>query len=203
MTYPAVLLLVSGGHTLLAHMKSASDIELLGGTRDDSVGETYDKVGRMLGLDFPAGPLVDRLAKQGEPNIDFPRPLLHQGYEFSFSGLKSALSRHLNSGVELKKEDIAASFVEAVLDTLMHKCRLALKNNPSESLAIVGGVAASPQLRARAQALCDELGVKLSLPPVKWSTDNAAMIALAAWDYIDANEMIAPMPQARLPLAAF
>lgn len=183
--YPATILLVSGGHTLLAHMKNPTTIELLGSTLDDSVGESYDKVGRMLGLGYPGGPVVDRLAKTGTPNILFPRPVLHKGLEFSFSGLKSAVSRHLEAHPESNHADVAASFVEAVMEVLIRKSRRALKQYPSKSFVIVGGVAASPQLREAAEKLCNSLKVKLCLPPLKWSTDNAAMIALAAFDYLN------------------
>lgn len=202
-TYPALVLLVSGGHTLLARMTSVRDIAVLGGTRDDSVGEAYDKVGRMLGLGFPGGPGVDRLAATGQPRLALPRPLLNEGYEFSFSGLKSSVARALAQSPAPAHADVAASFVAACLDVLMTKCARALEAERAASLVVVGGVAASPQLRARAGALCAELGVELCLPPLRWATDNAAMIALAAWDYL---ELAAPPParaQSRLPLAAW
>ncbi len=198
--YPAIILLVSGGHTILAHMESQTAIRLLGTTRDDSVGEAYDKVGRMLGLGYPGGPAVDRLAKTGEPCIRFPRPMLDSGLEFSFSGLKSAVSRYLDNESDPSHEDVAASFVQAVLDLLMAKCRRALAENPSVSLVIVGGVAASPQIRAAASELCHELEVELCLPPLRWATDNAAMIALATWDYIRLDQWPRPIPDVRLSL---
>jgi N6-L-threonylcarbamoyladenine synthase len=187
--YPALVLLVSGGHTLLAHMSSPAELSLLGSTRDDSVGEAYDKVARMLGLGYPGGPPVDRLAGTGVPNIPFTRPMIDVGLDFSFSGLKSAVARYLEDeraqGREIVDADVAASFVAAVMDVLVTKCRRALIEHPATALVIVGGVAASPPLRARARELCDHLGVKLCLPPVKWSTDNGAMIAMAGWDYLD------------------
>src|ERR1051325_10246866 len=161
---PAIVLLVSGGHTFLARMESLTSIQLLGSTRDDSVGEAYDKVARLLGLGYPGGPAVDKLAKTGTDSIPFPRPMLTEGFEFSFSGLKSAVGRYLD-----KNPDVA---------------------HPSKCLVVVGGVAASPQLREGAAELCDNLGVNLCLPPLKWSTDNAAMIGLAAWDYL--NEGVRP-----------
>lgn len=202
--YPAMVLLVSGGHTFIAHMQTPEDIELLGSTRDDSVGEAYDKVGRMLGLGFPGGPYVDRLAKKGEVTIPFPRPMIHKGLEFSFSGLKSAVSRYLaNTETPEPKENIAASFVEAALDLLITKCRRALTKYPSKSLVIVGGVAASPQLRAAANELCEDIGVKLCLPPIKWSTDNAAMIGFAAWDYIKKDIRPEAQPQLNLSISDF
>ena len=183
--YPATILLVSGGHTLLAYMKSPADIQLLGSTSDDSVGESYDKVGRMLGLGYPGGPVVDRLAKTGNAVIPFPRPVLHKGLEFSFSGLKSAVARYMDANPDAVHADIAASFVKAVMDVLIKKSKDALKKYPSKSFVIVGGVAASPQLREEAEKLCNKIKVELCLPPLKWSTDNAAMIALATFDYLD------------------
>ncbi len=201
--FPAIVLLVSGGHTFLAYMKDNVDIQLLGSTRDDSVGEAYDKVARMLGLGYPGGPVVDRLAKTGTPNIPFPRPMLHAGLEFSLSGLKAAVSRYLASTESPVHADVAASFVQAIMEILIKKCRLAIKSNPCVSLVVVGGVAASPQLRAEATKLCDSMGIELCLPPVKWSTDNAAMIALATWDYINLGIDMPPIPQLQLPISDF
>jgi len=183
--YPATVLLVSGGHTLLAYMKSPKEIELLGSTSDDSVGETYDKVGRMLGLGYPGGPVVDKLAKNGEATIPFPRPVINKGLEFSFSGLKSAVSRYLDANPDANSTDVAASFVAAVMEVLIKKSQKALKQYRSKSFVIVGGVAASPQLREAAAKLCENMNVELCLPPLRWSTDNAAMIALATFDYLD------------------
>ncbi len=182
--YPATILLVSGGHTILARMTEPTQIELLGTTGDDSMGEAYDKVARMLGLGYPGGPAIDRLAKEGQPSIDFPRPMLREGLDFSFSGLKSAVDRFLVAHPDIPHADVAASFVAACMDVVLAKCGRALDEHPSESLVIVGGVAASPQLREAAAGLCAERGVKLCLPPLRWSTDNGAMIALAAWDYL-------------------
>ena len=201
--YPAIILLVSGGHTFLAYMTNPVDIKLLGSTRDDSVGEAYDKVGRMLGLGYPGGPAVDRMAKEGQPSIPFPRPMLHQGLEFSLSGLKAAVSRYLGATENPVLPDVAASFVQAVMEILIKKCRLAITKNRCVSLVVVGGVAASPQLRAEATKLCQTMGIELCLPPVKWSTDNAAMIALATWDYINMGVLIKPLPQLQLGIGDF
>jgi len=202
--YPAVILLVSGGHTFLAHMTSVTEIELLGSTRDDSVGEAFDKVGRMLGLGFPGGPEIDRAARQGQATIPFPRPMLHKGLEFSFSGLKSAVARYLDAleGPPIV-EDVAASFVEAAMEILLTKCRKALKKYPAKSLVVVGGVAANSQLREQASALCAQMGVELCLPPLRWSTDNGAMIALATWDYLRLGKHPAPVPQLQLSISDF
>jgi tRNA N6-adenosine threonylcarbamoyltransferase len=183
--YPAMVLLVSGGHTLLARMAGPGEITLIGSTLDDSVGEAYDKVARMLGLGYPGGPVIDKLAFTGSPTVAFPRPLLGRGLDFSFSGLKSAVERYLARAPETPAADVAASFVAACLEVLLSKCRDALRQFPSASLVVVGGVAASPQLRTAAKELCEDLGVELCLPPLRWSTDNGAMIGLATWDYLD------------------
>ncbi len=201
--YPALVLLVSGGHTMLARMTSPRDIAVLGRTRDDSVGEAYDKVGRMLGLGYPGGPAVDRLAATGQATIAFPRPLLNEGFEFSFSGLKSSVARAVAQARAPDYADVAASFVAACLDVLMTKCRRALDGGDYASLVIVGGVAASKQLRERAGALCEDVGVALCLPPLRWSTDNAAMIALATWDYLALDAPPKPVAQTRLAIGDY
>jgi len=185
--YPAVVLLVSGGHTLIAHMKDADSMALVGTTRDDSVGEAYDKVARMLGLGFPGGPVIDRAASKGTANIRFPRPMLGQGFAFSFSGLKSSVRRYIEQNPAPVSNDVAASFVAACMDVLVSKCRAAISTYTPASLIVVGGVSASPQLRAAMQSLCHDTGTRLSLPPAQWSTDNGAMIAMATWDYLRAD----------------
>ncbi|WP_295558331.1 tRNA (adenosine(37)-N6)-threonylcarbamoyltransferase complex transferase subunit TsaD [uncultured Hyphomicrobium sp.] len=197
--FPALLLLVSGGHTLLAHMATAHDVRILGSTRDDSVGEAYDKVGRLMGLGYPAGAKVDRLAATGDgSHLRLPRPMIADGLDFSFSGLKSAMSKYFPLDGAYRLEDLAASFVDACMDVLIEKSRRALAAHPSRSLVVVGGVAASPQLRSAAQTLCAEMGVELCLPPLRWSTDNAAMIALAAWDYLSLETAPRPIAQPNL-----
>jgi N6-L-threonylcarbamoyladenine synthase len=201
--YPAMVLLVSGGHTLLARMAEPGSIKLVGTTRDDSVGEAYDKVARMLGLGYPGGPVVDRLARDGQPSHEFPRPLLGRGLDFSFSGLKSAVSRYLASEPSARPADVAAAFVDACMDVLVSKCSAALLEYPSASLVVVGGVAASPQLRAAAKKLCDAMEVELCLPPLRWSTDNGAMIALATWDYLSSGEAISLEPRSSLSIEVY
>jgi len=201
--FPATILLVSGGHTLLAYMKNPAEIELLGTTSDDSVGECYDKVGRMLGLGYPGGPVVDRLAKTGTASIPFPRPVINKGLEFSFSGLKSAVARFMDANPDAPHENIASSFVQAVMDVLMKKSQLALKQYPSQSFVIVGGVAASPQLREEAVKLCEKLSLELCLPPLRWSTDNAAMVALATFDYLNLSIKKEPVADLQLTINDF
>jgi N6-L-threonylcarbamoyladenine synthase len=200
-SYPAMVLLVSGGHTLLAHVQASGDVALVGSTRDDSVGEAYDKVARMLGLGYPGGPAIDALAKTGTPDVAFPRPAKDLALDFSFSGLKSSVSRFLAANPEHAHADVAASFVDACLDVLVGKCRKALERHPSRCLVVVGGVAASPQLRTAARQLCDEAGVDLCLPPLRWSTDNGAMIGLAAWDYLARGLDARPRPDTSLTIA--
>ncbi|MCD2196935.1 tRNA (adenosine(37)-N6)-threonylcarbamoyltransferase complex transferase subunit TsaD [Actinomycetospora endophytica] len=199
--YPAMVLLVSGGHTLLAHLAGPGEVELVGSTRDDSVGEAYDKVARMLGLPYPGGPAIDMLAKAGTADVAFPRPAKDLELDFSFSGLKSAVSRFLAANPDHPHADVAASFVDACLDVLVAKCRRALERYPSRCLVVVGGVAASPQVRAAAQQLCGEAGVSLCLPPLRWSTDNGAMIGLAAWDYLARGLDARPRPDTSLTIA--
>lgn len=198
--YPALVLLVSGGHTLLAHMTGPTDIEILGASRDDSVGEAYDKVARMLDLGFPGGPAIDKLAKTGQPTISFPRPMLHKGLEFSFSGLKAAVARLVDEKPDVDPATVAASFVAAALDVLAVKCARALEEKPAASLVVVGGVAASPQVRERMGEVAAAAGAELALPPLKWSTDNGAMIALAGWDYMDRGIQPDLRPVARLSI---
>ena len=201
--YPAMILLVSGGHTLLAHMTSPRSIELLGSTRDDSVGEAYDKTARLLGKGYPGGPIVDKMAASGSARFDLPRPMVNNGLDFSFSGLKTAVRVLVERSEQLDHDDVAASFVDAVLDVLTSKVSRALELRKSSSLIVVGGVAASPPLRERMAAVCAEHQVRLCLPPVKWATDNGAMIALAAWDYVDNHVGADLSPKANLGLAAW
>ena len=144
MPFPAVVLLASGGHTLLAAMGSDWDYRLLGTTRDDSVGECYDKVARTLGFGMPGGPAIDRAAREGVPEFRLPRPMKAEGFEFSFSGLKSAVARRMETHPDTGAADMSASFVEAVLDVLVTKVDRALAQEAPKALVIVGGVAASP-----------------------------------------------------------
>lgn len=179
--HPVLVLLVSGGHTLLAVAREPGEHELLGSTLDDSVGEAYDKVARLLGLGYPGGPPVDRLAKEGKDNLAFPRPMSGDRLDFSFSGLKTAVARHLRDNPNYVVEDVAASFAAACMDVLVGKLRLALDEVEVASAAVVGGVAASPVLRQRLEGLSAETGVPVAIPPADLATDNAAMIAAAAW----------------------
>jgi N6-L-threonylcarbamoyladenine synthase len=175
---------------------------LLGETVDDSIGEAYDKVARYLGLGYPGGPVLDRLAETGVDNIGFPRPMLQDGYDFSFSGLKTAVVNYVRQHPDFIVADVAASFVAACMDVLCTKIRRALEEFGDEAVAVVGGVAASPILRRRAQAVADEFGSALLIPPQSLATDNAAMIGIAGWQKFTAlggsDPRFGPEPDLRL-----
>ena len=179
--FPQTSLLVSGGHCMLTRSTEPGHYELLGETVDDSIGEAYDKVARFLGLGYPGGPVLDRLASESEDTLGFPRPMLDDGYAFSFSGLKTAVVNYTRADPDFSTGEVAASFVAACMDVLCAKLRRALEEFGDPALAIVGGVAASPVLRARALALADEFGATLLIPPQAMATDNAAMIGVAGW----------------------
>jgi N6-L-threonylcarbamoyladenine synthase len=188
--YPCVGLVVSGGHTSLYACQGPLDAQLLGGTTDDAAGEAFDKVASLLGLGYPGGPAVERAASAGNPAAyRFPRSFLHDArLDFSFSGLKTAVLYTLRGQDARSSEQppppdvvahVAASFQEAVIDVLVAKTRQALERTGLRRLAIGGGVAANARLRARMQALADERGVELFLPPLSLCTDNAAMAGIA------------------------
>jgi N6-L-threonylcarbamoyladenine synthase len=199
--FPAVLLLVSGGHTLLAVMEDSARFRLLGETRDDSVGEAYDKVARELGLGYPGGPVVDRLAKSGVAQGRLPRVMAtaDYGYDFSLSGLKEATRQLIRTQPELSVEDVCAEFVDACLGLLVRRVKAAVTAESPRSVVVVGGVSASPPLRARMQEVCDGEGIRLLLPDLRWATDNAAMIGGAAWRYlgVDAPVEVGVEPRLR------
>ncbi len=179
---PAVVVLVSGGHTMLVHVRDKGDYAILGGTIDDAAGEAYDKVARVLGLGYPGGPIIDKLAKDGNAkNAPFPKGLRDESYNFSFSGIKTSVARRVQTEPDLEKADIAAGFQKAVVDILVEKAKRAVVATGAKSLCLAGGVAANSQLRASTQEAADELGVACLLPAFKYCTDNAAMIAAAGW----------------------
>ncbi|HEY1828126.1 MAG TPA: tRNA (adenosine(37)-N6)-threonylcarbamoyltransferase complex transferase subunit TsaD, partial [Acidimicrobiales bacterium] len=200
--FPQTALLVSGGHCMLTRTPQIGRYQLLGETVDDSIGEAYDKVARFLGLGYPGGPVLDRMAGSGNDVLDFPRPMLADGYSFSFSGLKTAVVNYVRTHPDFVLEDVAASFVGACMDVLVAKLRRALEEFADPALAIVGGVAASPVLRGRAQALADEFGCTLLIPPQALATDNAAMIGIAGWQKLKAlgasDPGFGPEPDLRL-----
>lgn len=182
--FPLLALIVSGGHTELALMKEHGHYELLGETLDDAAGEAYDKVARMLDLPYPGGPEIDRLAQTGEETIEFPRAWLEEGsYNFSFSGLKSAVINKIHNakqrGESLKPEDIAASFQASVIDVLTTKTVKAAKEYNVKQVIVAGGVAANQGLRQELKKQFENKDIPLLIPPLALCTDNAAMIAAA------------------------
>lgn len=188
---PFLCLIVSGGHTHLVLVKNYGEYEIIGRTRDDAAGEAFDKVARAIGLGYPGGPKIDKLAKEGNKQaIQFPRAHIDgAAYDFSFSGLKSAVLNYINS-LEMKHEeinraDVAASFQEAVVDVLVSRTILAAKDYGMKKVAIAGGVAANSALQKTMQAACIENGLKFYHPSPIYCTDNAAMIGAAAYyEYI-------------------
>ena len=182
---PFLCLIASGGHTLLAGVANRGGFEVLGQTLDDAAGEALDKGARLLGLGYPGGPAIERLATEGDPDaFEFPVAMSERGLDFSFSGLKTALVyrvRDLGPGeTESRRADLAASFQRAITGQLVAKLRRAARSGEWPAIALGGGVAANEELRARTEALCDELGLRLKLVPISLCTDIAAMIASAA-----------------------
>lgn len=184
---PFISLVVSGGHTYLCKVNSYTYYEVIGKTLDDAAGESFDKVARKIGLGYPGGPKIDKLAKEGNKDaIDFPRVMLEKGsYDFSFSGLKTAVLNYAHKleqrGEEVNKADLAASFQEAVVDVLVDKSMMLLKETGLKTLAVSGGVAANSRLKERLKEECDKEGIKFYHPSVILCTDNAAMIAMAGY----------------------
>ncbi|MFB5284693.1 tRNA (adenosine(37)-N6)-threonylcarbamoyltransferase complex transferase subunit TsaD [Peribacillus sp. Hz7] len=182
--YPALSLVVSGGHTELVLLKESGSFQVIGETRDDAAGEAYDKVARTLNLPYPGGPHIDRLAHEGTPSIKLPRAWLEGSYDFSFSGLKSAVINTLHNaeqrGEEIKPEDLAASFQQSVIEVLVTKTISATKEYGVKQLLLAGGVAANKGLRAAlTEAFKEVPEVELIIPPLSLCTDNAAMIGAA------------------------
>ncbi len=182
---PSIALLVSGGHSSILKVSNlATDVEVMGSTIDDAAGEAFDKIARIMGLGFPGGPVIDRESRSGNPTfVDFPRGLTSPGdlakhqYNFSFSGLKTAVARFLEQTPGYKKADVAASFQEAVVDVLLSKSLAACKSTGIDNLVIAGGVAANSRLRELAKQRCEQMKVNLSIPPMGLCTDNGAMVA--------------------------
>ncbi|MFZ9384028.1 MAG: tRNA (adenosine(37)-N6)-threonylcarbamoyltransferase complex transferase subunit TsaD [Ilumatobacteraceae bacterium] len=180
--FPMVFLLVSGGHTMLVEMSDHGKYRLLGRTIDDAAGEAFDKVARFLDLGYPGGPIVDRLATEGDPRaIDFPRAMLNDGLDFSFSGLKTSVMNHVRKNPSVSTADVAASFQAAVVDVLLTKAARAADAVGATALVLGGGVAANSELRRRFTEMCESSGRRGLLPSREMCTDNAAMIGAAAW----------------------
>lgn len=190
MKFPLIALVISGGHTELIYMKNHYSFQKLGGTLDDAVGECYDKVARVLNVPYPGGPLVDKMAHEGDPSYSLPVPLQDDSYNFSFSGLKSAVINLVHNeeqrGNAIRPNDLAASFQNVVVESITSKTMKALKDYDVHQLIVAGGVAANRGIRERLKALCEENHVDCSFPPIEYCTDNAAMIGAAGYfAYLD------------------
>jgi N6-L-threonylcarbamoyladenine synthase len=185
MQYPALALVVSGGHTDLIYMKEEYSFEKIGGTLDDAVGEAYDKVARVANIPYPGGPLVDKLAYEGKDTYQLPLPLDDDSYNFSFSGIKSAVINVVHNeaqrGNEVQIADLACSFQNRVVEILSKKTMRALKEYNINNLVVAGGVSANSAIRSKLKELCDKEGINLSIPSLKYCTDNATMIAAAGY----------------------
>lgn len=186
LNFPLIALIVSGGHTELILMNEHLDFTVLGETRDDAVGEAYDKVARVLGLPYPGGPEIDRLAQKGTDTFNFPRAYLEEdSFDFSFSGLKSAVINTLHNekqkGNKVNASNVAKSFQESVIDVLTTKTLKAMEKENVHDLIVAGGVAANSGIRARFSEICKEKNYNLYVPELKYCTDNAAMIGAVAY----------------------
>lgn len=189
--YPSLCLVVSGGHSELVLLQAPFVFQVIGQTFDDAVGEAYDKVGRVLDLPYPGGPLIDKMAQEGKSSYILPKPLDDGSYHFSFSGLKSAVINLVHNarqrGESIIKEDLAASFQAVVVDVLVNKTMAAAKEYQVKQILVAGGVSANQGLRNRLEKACFKENIPLSLPPMDCCTDNAKMIALAAKQMYDLN----------------
>jgi N6-L-threonylcarbamoyladenine synthase len=180
--FPMLVVLVSGGNTLFVEMRGHGDFSVIGQTIDDAAGEAFDKVARFLDLGHPGGPAIDRIALTGNANaIDFPRAMLHDGLDVSFSGLKTSVINYVRKNPNVSTADVAASFQYAVVDVLAAKARKAAQQIGAKTVALGGGVAANSLLRSTMTTVCAEAGWRLVLPSMGMCTDNAAMIASAGW----------------------
>lgn len=185
MEFPLIALVISGGHTEIIYMKDNYSFEKIGGTLDDAVGEAYDKVARILGVAYPGGPVIDKMALEGADTYSLPLPLDDESYNFSFSGLKSAVINLVHNekqrGNKIREYDLATSFQSRVIEILTKKTMRAIKEYHVKHLIIAGGVSASRGIRSRFSELCLENEVELSIPEIKYCTDNAAMIGAAGY----------------------
>ncbi|MDR8393109.1 tRNA (adenosine(37)-N6)-threonylcarbamoyltransferase complex transferase subunit TsaD [Aliifodinibius sp. S!AR15-10] len=181
--YPFVALTVSGGHTHLIHVTAPFEHKMLGQTRDDAAGEAFDKIGKILGLPYPAGPIIDEKSSEGDPNFhDFPQAMMDGGFEFSFSGLKTSVLYYLEDKddkfVEKHMNDICASVSRAITDVLTKKLKWAVKKTGVDTILLAGGVSANSMLRAKTEELANDKSLQLYIPRIEFCTDNAAMIAI-------------------------
>ncbi len=188
--FPLLAVVVSGGHTELIEMPAHYRFNKLGGTLDDAIGECYDKVARVIGLEYPGGPKIDKLSLEGKTTYNLPIPLKDDSYNFSFSGLKSAVINLVHNeeqrGNEINKADLATSFQTVAVESIINKVRKAIVDKKVKTVIVAGGVAANQGLRYAMEKLTSELNVELSIPPMKYCTDNATMIAAAGYyAYLD------------------
>lgn len=190
MQFPLLAVVVSGGHTEIIEMDGHYKFKKLGGTLDDAIGECYDKVARVIGLEYPGGPKIDKLAKEGKPTYKLPVPLKDDSYNFSFSGLKSAVINLAHNeeqrGNPIREADLATSFQNVAIEAITTKVRKAIEDKGIKNVILAGGVAANQGLREAMTNLTNELGVDFTVPPMKYCTDNATMIAAAGYyAYLD------------------
>ena len=185
MEFPLLALVISGGHTELVLMEDDYKFKVLGETLDDAIGEVYDKVARVLDLPYPGGPNIEKYAEQGTPSYDLPIPMNNDELNFSYSGLKSAVINLVHNekqrGNEIRKFDLAASFQKVAIDELIRKTDLAINKYNIKRLIVAGGVTANKYLRSEMEKLANKYDVNLTVPPIKYCTDNAAMIGCAAY----------------------
>ena len=185
MEFPLICLVISGGHTELIYMKEDYSFEKLGGTLDDALGECFDKVGKIMNINYPAGPMVDELAHIGDNTYNLPIPLNDDSYNFSFSGLKSAVINLVHNeeqrGNKINKANLATSFQNVVCDVLAKKTLMAISEKNVQNLLMAGGVSANKGIRERISLLCESRGINYTFPDIKYCTDNAAMIAAAGF----------------------
>ncbi len=202
--FPLLVLLVSGGHTMLVEMQDHGRYRLVGQTIDDAAGEAFDKVARFLDLGYPGGPAIDRAALDGDPEaIRFPRAIMDDGYDFSFSGLKTAVVNYVRKHPDVSSQDVAASFQAAVVDVLVTKARRAAAEVGATGIVLGGGVAANSLLREQILDVCSADGIQGFLPSRSMCTDNAAMIAAAGWYRLRSDGPtpldVGAIPNLRLP----
>jgi len=202
--FPFICLLVSGGHTMIILVKDHGKYQVLGRTRDDAAGEAFDKVARFLKLGYPGGPIIDKLAKEGNPKaVNFKRPMMEKkfGYDFSFSGIKTAvvtyIKRNRSAGAD-QVPNLVASFQQAIVDVLVDKTIRAAQEHKCKTICLAGGVAANSELRTQLLKCCQAKGLTASIPPFEYCTDNAAMVGCAAYYGTPSDLNLSPFASLKL-----